>query len=69
MFIEVYVIDALNKTPVALSETDTFFRNYFINLEVRDPLGSVIHEDNVEIANSTAVFAYKIPEDASGGEY
>lgn len=69
MFIEVYLVDAFNKTPVSLNATDTSFQNLWINLEVRDPVGAVIKSDNVEARNSTAVFAFKVPESASGGEY
>jgi len=30
MFIEVLLMDAFDKTPVALNKTDTFFDNFFV---------------------------------------
>jgi uncharacterized protein YfaS (alpha-2-macroglobulin family) len=69
MFIEVYLVDAFNKTPVSLNPTDPNFQNLWINLEIIDPMDNVIKSDNVEARNSTAVFSFKVPESASGGEY
>ena len=45
MFIEVYVVDAFNKTPIGLLPTSQFFQNLYISLELKDPLDATIHSD------------------------
>lgn len=69
MFIEVLVLDAFNKTPTALDPTDQYNYNLYLSLEIKDPAGTSLKKDFSYAQNSTAVFTYKVPASASGGEY
>lgn len=40
VFIEAYIIDSFDKTPIALNQEDTFFLNLFYTLEIYDPTDS-----------------------------
>ncbi len=69
IFIEVLVLDAFNKTPIALDPKDRYNYNYYLNLEMKDSAGSSIYSSSNYVQNTTATFTYKVPQDASGGEY
>jgi len=69
MFIEVFVLDAFNKTPVGLDQTDSFYSNFLFQLEIYDPSDNKVFNTQAELVNSTISFTWKIPADASGGEY
>jgi hypothetical protein len=69
MFIEVIVLDAFNKTPVAMDPTDQFNFNYYVTLEIKDPAGTSIFTNYDYIKNMSVTFAYKVPDEAAGGEY
>jgi hypothetical protein len=40
IFIEVVVLDAFNKTPIALDEKDRYNYNYYLNLELKNSAGT-----------------------------
>ena len=69
MFIQAYIVDVFNKTPIGLNKTEQYFYNYYFNLEVYDPTENKIYSSNTQVKNSTVSFTYKIPNDAAGGEY
>ena len=52
MFIEVVLLDAFTKRPVALLPDDTFLLNSDlgkINLRLKDSFDSTIHENSTEV--------------------
>jgi hypothetical protein len=69
MFIEVFILNAISKTPVALNSTDNYSYNYYLSLEILDPTGQKIFSSFAQGSNSTSSFIYKIPKTAPGGEY
>lgn len=69
IFMEVLVLDAFNKTPVAMDPKDQYNYNYYLTMELSDPSGSKIYTEYNYVKNGTATFTYKVPKDASGGEY
>ena len=69
IFFEVLVLNAFNKTPVAMSEFDRYNYVYNTNLEIKDSAGSSIFSTSAYIEDSTGTFTYKIPSDIAGGEY
>jgi len=69
MFIEVLVLDAFNKTPIGLDPSDSYFSNFMFQMEIYDPSDNKVYDTQAELVNSTIGFTYKIPSDASGGEY
>ncbi|CDW88298.1 a-macroglobulin complement component [Stylonychia lemnae] len=85
MFVQAYLIDALNKTPAYISN---FFQyasasyydlrrfpigyveqSIYLSMTIIDPLGVAVYTTTAYSANSTVSFTYIIPENASGGEY
>ena len=69
MFIEVYVDNAFNKTPINLNASLGSFNGPYLSLEILDPSGATIFSDSAQVYNSTASFIYKLPSDPAGGEY
>lgn len=69
MFIEVLIIDSLNKTPIAFNTIDQYNYNYYLTFEISDPSGQKLSSNYAYAQNSTATFTYKVPSDAVGGEY
>lgn len=69
IFIEAYIVDAFNKTPIGLNSTDKFFINLYYSIEIYDPTDSQIFSSNTQAENSTVSFTFKIPSEAAGGEY
>jgi len=67
VFIQALVVQAFNKTPVAMNMTSEYLQNYYTTLTIQDPTESNVYSDYQYALNSTASYAYKIPEDASGG--
>jgi len=62
-------LDAFNKTPIALDEKDRYNYNYYLNLELKNSAGTQIYSSSNYVTNTAATFTYKVPQDASGGEY
>mmetsp|Transcript_9414 Transcript_9414/g.8911 ORF Transcript_9414/g.8911 Transcript_9414/m.8911 type:complete len:177 (-) Transcript_9414:2874-3404(-) len=69
VFIEAIVLNAFNKTPVAVDPKSEYFYNYYATLEIFDPTESIIYSDYQYAQNTSASFAFKVPEAASGGQY
>jgi hypothetical protein len=69
MFVEVLILDALTKAPVALNATDMFFTNFYLQMEIYDPTSIKVYTGTAQVTNSTVSFTYKVPSEASGGEY
>jgi len=45
IFIEALVVDAFNKTPVAMDPESDFYYNYYATLEIFDPTESSVYTD------------------------
>ena len=63
------VLDAFNKTPIAMNLLDRYNYAYYTNIEIKDSAGSSIYSTSDYISDSTGTFTYKVPSDAVGGEY
>jgi len=61
IFIEVLIIDAFKKTPVALNALDNYFNNNYITMDVYDPTDSKVYTTFTQVQNSTVSFTYKVP--------
>jgi uncharacterized protein YfaS (alpha-2-macroglobulin family) len=62
-------LDAFNKTPIALDSKDMYNYNYYLSLELKDAAGTSIYTSSNYVRSTAATFTYKVPQDASGGEY
>lgn len=49
MFIEVYVNNPLNKTPITTSLKDANGASYFLTIEITDPIGTKISSQYAEV--------------------
>jgi hypothetical protein len=67
-FIEVYLVDAFNKTPIALNESDEYYNSsYYLTIFDQDWLQ--IYNSSAEVQDSTVSFAYQISSDLATGDY
>jgi hypothetical protein len=67
-FIEVYLVDAFNKTPIALNESDQYYNSsYYLTIFDQDWLQ--IYNSSAQVQDSTVSFAYEISSDIANGDY
>ncbi|CDW84292.1 a-macroglobulin complement component [Stylonychia lemnae] len=69
VFIEILLLDAFNKTPVALTNKNEYFQYHYVTIQINDPSGNSLFTTYQLIQNSTVVVNFKIPATAVGGEY
>lgn len=61
MFIEGFIVDAFNKTPVGLEDLDEYYDVYYFTLEIKDSSDTVIYTDYSQSQDSTVSFTYQVP--------
>jgi uncharacterized protein YfaS (alpha-2-macroglobulin family) len=67
IFAEVLVLDAFNKTPIALAPEEVY--SYSVTFDILDAQEQSIYQTYGYVSNSAATFTFKVKPDVVGGEY